>query len=562
MSIWIRFAAFCAAALTALSISAYAQEPQLSRNDFVHTEGTAVIGTDGRALIIKSMGLGNDVFVNPEQPVLTHHNEDTYRELAEMGFNCVRYYLNYELFEDDDAPYVYKESGFEWLDLNVRWAKKHGIGIVFNMHCPQGGYQSQGKGTALWSDKTNQDRLTALWRAIAERYADEPTVWGYALINEPSLVLSGSVESTVEQCRTLMNRIADEIREVSPYQMIFAETAPGVRTADGEWVYADRDYEYPLYFTLDDDNVVYEIHNYSPFAFTHQNADWANTAGASADYPSERINSADYESWWVGCAAGSPVRSEAGWTYFETSAVSRCSEYNIAFPVINAGNMGIGGYALVDDVRLIEISPDGSETVLCEYTFAEDETSAFHVWTSNGKGSLAYSELFGGCVKVSGSTEDLSASGTHFEMREGFTYKVTGRVKGEGAVVRIDFARADNITRCNKQMLEGMVRSYREFSDEFGVPVYLGEFGVILSGFEQGRGGIRWVSDMLDLCYKYDIGFNYHAYHESAFGLYYNADGLPDDSSCNHELALLFRLRLRESQPLYSLFRLLRALVA
>ena len=106
-----------------------------------------------------------------------------------MGFNSVRFYINYCFFEDDAAPYKYKESGFKWLDKNVKWAKKYGMGIIINMHCPQGGYQSAGNGMELWNDAENQNRLIALWKAIAERYSGEPAVWGYGLLNEPYVPL-------------------------------------------------------------------------------------------------------------------------------------------------------------------------------------------------------------------------------------------------------------------------------------------------------------------------------------------------------------------------------------
>jgi len=56
---------------------------------------------------------------------------------------------NYVTFEDDAAPNVYKQAGWDWLDLNVQWAKAHGIHLIFNMHVPQGGFQSNGAGGRL-----------------------------------------------------------------------------------------------------------------------------------------------------------------------------------------------------------------------------------------------------------------------------------------------------------------------------------------------------------------------------------------------------------------------------
>ena len=135
---------------------------------FVHADGKDIIGIDGEKLVIKGIAFGNSVWSNKIN--YNHHTEDSYKELSEMGFNSVRFYINYCFFEDDAAPYKYKESGFKWLDKNVKWAKKYGMGIIINMHCPQGGYQSSGNGMELWNDAENQNRLIALWKAIAMQW--------------------------------------------------------------------------------------------------------------------------------------------------------------------------------------------------------------------------------------------------------------------------------------------------------------------------------------------------------------------------------------------------------
>ena len=66
------------------------------------------------------------------------------------------------------------------------------------------------------------------------------------------------------------------------------------------------------------------------------------------------------------------------------------------------------------------------------------------------------------------------------------------------------------------------------------MPLYLGEFGVYITGYEENRGGDRWVSDVIDICRKYGIGFNYHAYHENGFGIYKSDPGtLPNPKDRN-----------------------------
>lgn len=561
---------FCAAVMMFSALSAFsalsftAAGKQLSQEDFVHTEGQAVVGTDGRELLIRGISLGNSVYGNPKEPNCSHHDEDTYRELSELGFNCVRFYLNYGLFEDDEKPYSYKKEGFQWLDRNVKWAKKYGMGIIFNMHFPQGGYQSAGNGMALWTEKENGDRLCALWQAIAERYAHEPAVWGYALINEPFVPYLGEDEATIRQVKSLMDRITASIRKVSPYQMIFAET--GIMTKDaqtGERIMPKRAAE-GLLFTLEDDNVVYEFHNYNPFHFTHQDADWAGTEGIVTEYPSHRIAAADYESYWVGCVRGT-VKESGTWTRFETAPVTLSEGSNIGYAAVNAARLGERGTAYFDDITVTETAPDGSTRILYSYDF-EESVSDFYMWSEDGTGSIALSDEGrngGSCMKITGSLSDLTASADHFELREGHSYTVSGYIRStvQTPVIRMDLAKASGILTADREFLESTFRPYAEFSEKHDVPVYLGEFGVIAAGFQEGRGGERWVSDMLDICYSLGIGFNYHCYHEGGFGLYQSYDYiLPREQDRNKALFGVFSEKLRRNTAAYGVRLMLERL--
>jgi len=150
-----------------------------SANKFITVKGTKLYQPDGSEYLIRGIAFGNEVWGNPKVEPRNHHDENSYKELAELGFNSVRFYLNYGLFESDSNPYVYKQAGFDWIDKNIEWAKKYGIKLVLNMHYPQGGYQSQGNGMALWTSTENQNRLIALWKEIAKRYADEECILGY-----------------------------------------------------------------------------------------------------------------------------------------------------------------------------------------------------------------------------------------------------------------------------------------------------------------------------------------------------------------------------------------------
>ena len=117
--ILIKAAAVVSAAVVMISSAGccvYAKKTQkYTAKDFVHADGTKLIGADGKEFLIKGMAFGNNVWSNPSVPAYSHHDEKAYKELAAMGFNCVRFYLNYGLFESDNDPYRYKSHLEEYV---------------------------------------------------------------------------------------------------------------------------------------------------------------------------------------------------------------------------------------------------------------------------------------------------------------------------------------------------------------------------------------------------------------------------------------------------------------
>ncbi len=510
----------------------------------LHTDGRLIISPDGDEMLIKGMALGNEVWGNRADPPTHHHTEDTYRELSEIGFNSVRFYLNYGLFEDDDSPYSYKGSGFEWLDNNIKWAKKYGIGLILNMHYPQGGYQSQGKGMALWDDPENQNRLSALWCEIAERYDDEPTVWGYGLINEPVIRFQKDKETTLEYFKNVMQRLTDDIRKVSN-KAIFIEKLCATVDADGNADWSAFTPEEAMCI-IDGENLIYEFHNYSPHKYTHQDMEWAGTEGNIYTYPNEtEFSEINIASYWVDCLHSSKVSQDKSWSYFEASEIyTGDEEYNFGSLAINAAKLGEKGIAYFDDMIITEISSDGEETVLVSVTF-DNGLEDFYPWSADGTGEQCHNALDGhnklGCLKVTGSMADYTSTcSRRFLLKEGYTYKVSGYVKTENAnyaTIRIDYGLAESWHYMNKEYLESALLPFIKISEENDVPIYLGEFGVCVNGFKNGRGGEIWVRDMLDLCRKYKLNFNYHTYHEGSFGLHTSSGNTyPSDEDLNRAL--------------------------
>jgi hypothetical protein len=255
-----------------------------AENPFVHAAGTALVDGEGRRFVPKGLAFGNQVWMRRALPRELRTEED-YRRSEALGVNAIRFYLNYRWFESDRTPYTYDERGFAWLAQNLAWASAHGIRLLLNLHVPQGGFQSAGGGRALWTEPENQRRFVALWREIARRYRDEPSVLGYDLLNEPV------VTTSIGQWEELARATVAAIRAEDPRHLVVIERVNGVHPAG--WLRRIRLEEWNPnrngdmnFFAVNDTNVMYEFHFYQPFQFTLRGWPffWVQEPGA---YPGE-----------------------------------------------------------------------------------------------------------------------------------------------------------------------------------------------------------------------------------------------------------------------------------
>lgn len=106
--------------------------------------------------------------------------------LKQHGVTLVRIPVGYWLFEPVDGfvPSV------KYLDLAMKWGKKHGIQVLLCLHAARGsqnGFEHSGKaGAAEWFERADYRAETMqLLARIASTYRDHPALWGVELLNEP-----------------------------------------------------------------------------------------------------------------------------------------------------------------------------------------------------------------------------------------------------------------------------------------------------------------------------------------------------------------------------------------
>lgn len=255
----------------------------------LRTEGKNIVDENGNEVILKGMGLGGwmlmEGYMMQSSDVADTQHEFRERlielfgetktdeffqawldnhvtkadidSLAIWGYNSVRLPMHYNLFtlpiEDEAVPgeNTWLTKGFEMVDDLLDWCEENEMYLILDLHAAPGG---QGANAAisdydpdkpsLWESDDNKSKTVALWKKLAERYADEPWMGGYDLINEVNWNLPGGTD-----LRALYEDITAAIRTVDQDHIIFIE---------GNWFANDYTGLTPPW----DDNMAYSFHKY------------------------------------------------------------------------------------------------------------------------------------------------------------------------------------------------------------------------------------------------------------------------------------------------------------
>ena len=161
--------------------------------------------------------------------------------LSHAGFNSIRLPMHYGLF----TPPIEKEpikgaitwipTGFDLTDNLLAWCKANRVYLILDLHAAPGG---QGKDAnisdydpakpSLWESELNRQKTIALWRKLAERYANEPWIGGYDLLNEPNWTFEGKDKNGKDDTSNqpiweLYKTITQTLRAVDKTHLIIIE---------------------------------------------------------------------------------------------------------------------------------------------------------------------------------------------------------------------------------------------------------------------------------------------------------------------------------------------------
>jgi hypothetical protein len=234
--------------------------PAFAESRLVRIEGKRFVAPDGSTLAIRGISLGNwlmpegymfkfEVAKSPRQihgafdRLLGAERakgfwadyreryiaEDDIRFIRSVGFNTVRIPLHWDLFMTADGTMT--GPGWALLDRVLGWVKAAGLYAIVDLHAAPGGQtginHDDGPGYPLmFYVPRDRDLTVSLWQAIARRYAGDPTILGYDLLNEP-IAPYHDTATLNPRLEPFYQRVTAAIRAVDPGRVVIL--------AAGQW---------------------------------------------------------------------------------------------------------------------------------------------------------------------------------------------------------------------------------------------------------------------------------------------------------------------------------------
>jgi aryl-phospho-beta-D-glucosidase BglC (GH1 family) len=234
--------------------------PATAEPGLVHTQGKSFVTPDGKVLHIKGISLGNwlmpegymfkfEVAKAPNQIYGAFERllgakrarafwadyreryiaEDDIRFIGSVGFNTVRIPLHWNLFMTADGSMA--GPGWALLDRVLGWVRAAGLYAIVDLHAAPGGQtginHDDGPGYPLmFYVPRDRDLTVALWQAIAKRYAGNPAILGYDILNEP-IAPYHDVATLNPRLEPFYRKVTDAIRAVDPGRIVIL--------AGGQW---------------------------------------------------------------------------------------------------------------------------------------------------------------------------------------------------------------------------------------------------------------------------------------------------------------------------------------
>ncbi len=218
----------------ALSVSdATAQEPSKPIVDpgYFHTSGNQIVDAAGHTVRIAGVNwFGMETPSFAPDGLWARNYRDMMDQMVQLGFNTIRLPFSDQLFDSGSTPAGINYSlnpdlqglnGIGILDKIVNYAGQIGLRIILDHHRSEAGSGAEGSG--LWfTSQYPESRWIEDWTMLATRYANNPTVIGADLHNEPHGPANWGADDA-NDWRLAAERAGNAILAVNPNWLILTE---------------------------------------------------------------------------------------------------------------------------------------------------------------------------------------------------------------------------------------------------------------------------------------------------------------------------------------------------
>jgi len=235
-------------ALIGLVLAGACQEPVAAdrvRDGFLHDD-------EGRAIIMRGVNLAG---AHKNAPYLDDKQIADYARIrSEWGFNAVRFVMTWAAVEPDEGQF--DDAYLDRVGERLAWASASGLMVVLDMHQDIYGEGFGFDGAPRWTCDAShyaafvpqspwflnaqdphviacvdgfytradlQERFTEAWRHVATRFADEPAVIGFDVLNEPHWGSYPIFAFERDRLAPFYERVVTSVREVAPRWVAFLE---------------------------------------------------------------------------------------------------------------------------------------------------------------------------------------------------------------------------------------------------------------------------------------------------------------------------------------------------
>jgi aryl-phospho-beta-D-glucosidase BglC (GH1 family) len=200
-------------------------------------------------LLAKTVNFGNALEAPKEGEWGMVLEERFFQLVKDGGFTAIRLPVKWSAHAAQSAPYTLEPTFLE----RVRWAVKQstdrGLAIIVDFHH----YDE-----LMTAPAANLERFLGIWKQVAEAFKDAPSSVFFELHNEPN----GAIEPLWND---YLAKALTVVRASNPTRAVVV----GPNGLNSAW-------RLPELKLPDDPNLIVTFHNYEPFTFTHQGAEWIN----------------------------------------------------------------------------------------------------------------------------------------------------------------------------------------------------------------------------------------------------------------------------------------------